>query len=215
MLLAEDHLGHRNDPTVASRVADADPHRVVLSDTERRRSRVRTETTDGVDLGVVVARELGDGDVLETADGDLVIVELASVEALVVEFGDADVPATEALAVGHAAGNRHWDLALREGAALFPVPDTRERMLSAIDGDLPAGVRTRFESVPPTTFDDGGPDHDHGAAGGAGDSHGYTHGDESHSHTHGDDGHHTHSDGSHSHTHSGDRDDPAGDAADE
>lgn len=195
MLLAEQYLGHRDDAAVASRLADADPHRVVLSDTDRRRSRVRTETTEGVDLGVVVPRELGDGDVLETAAGALVVVALASVDALVVEFGDADVSPTEALAFGHATGNRHWDLALRDGEALFPVPDTRERMLSALDGTLPDGVRTRFESVPPTTFDDGdSPDHDH-AHGGAG------HAADGHSHRY--------------HLHSGAHDDTAGGADDE
>lgn len=180
MLVAERYLGHRDDGAVASRLSESDPHRVVLSDTDRRRSRVRTETVEGADLGIVVARELGDGDVLETAEGDLVVVELAAVDALVVDFGDADVSATEAVAVGHAAGNRHWDLAVRGEEALFPVPDSRERMLSAIDGDLPAGVRTRFESVPPTTFDDGGtPDHDHGHDG---TDHG--HGEHSHDHQH-------------------------------
>ncbi|MBB6646035.1 urease accessory protein UreE [Halobellus ruber] len=184
MLVAERYLGHRDDAEVAARLSNADPHRVVLSDTDRRRSRVRTETQAGADLGIVVAAELGDGDVLETAEGDPVVVELAAVDALVVDFGDSDVPATAALAVGHAAGNRHWDLAVRDGEALFPVPDTRERMREAIEGDLPAGVRTRFESVPPTTFDDGGtPEHAHSHSGGG---HEYEH---DAAHDHGDHAH--------------------------
>jgi urease accessory protein len=194
MLVAERYLGHRDDAGVAARLSEADPHRVVLSDTDRRRSRVRTETAEGADLGIVVAEELGDGDVLETAAGVLVVVELAAVDALVVDFGDADVPATTALAFGHAAGNRHWDLAVRGEEALFPVPDARERMLSALEGDLPAGVTTRFESVPPTTFDDGGtPAHDHSHSGA------HDHGGESHGHEH--DGAHDH--GGTDHEHSG------------
>ena len=60
MLVAETYVGHRDDASVASALADSDPHRVVLSDTERRRSRVRTETTHGRDLGVVVGRVLAD-----------------------------------------------------------------------------------------------------------------------------------------------------------
>jgi len=192
MLLADQYLGHRDDATVASRLADAEPHYVVLSDTDRRRSRVRTETVEGADLGVVVSRELGDGDVLETAAGALVVVELACIDALVVDFTDVDVSATRALAFGHAAGNRHWDLALREGEALFPVPDSRERMMSALDGDLPAGATTRFESVPPTTFDErDSPEHEH------------THGEVEHVH---DD---------HTHSHSGGHDDSPGAVADE
>ena len=90
------------------------------------------------------------------------------------------------LRVGHAAGNRHWDLAVRGSEALVPVPDSRERVRSAIGGDLPAGVTTRFESVPPTTFDDGhAPDHGHGEDG---HTHDHAHGGDAHAHDHGGDG---------------------------
>lgn len=65
MLVADGPLGHRNGHEVAA----ADPHRVVLSGTERRRFRVRTETVAGRDLGSIVSRELADGNVHETAAG--------------------------------------------------------------------------------------------------------------------------------------------------
>lgn len=178
MQVAETYLGHREDPELAAQLADTDPASVVLSDTERRRSRVRTETADGQELGIVVARDLGDGDVLATEDGDLVIVELAAVDALVLSFDDADVAPLAALELGHALGNRHWDLTLRAGEALFPVPDTRERMRAAVTGHLPDDVELRFERVSPMTFDDGRDGH----------------GDHSHDHSHGADGH-SHADG--------------------
>lgn len=186
MLVADTYLGHRDDTEIADRLADAgdDTARVALSDTDRRRSRVRTETADGRDLGVVVARDLDDGDVLEAEDGTLVVVELATIDALVLEFADADVSATAALELGHALGNRHWDLAVRGTEALFPVPDTRKRMEDAVADLLPTGVTTRFEQVSPTTFDDGAADHSHG---GDGHAHDHSHGhadDHSHGHTH-------------------------------
>jgi urease accessory protein len=177
MWVADSYVGHRDDPDVASRLGD-DPTTVVLSDTDRQRSRVRTETTDDRDLGIVVARDLADGDVLE-ADGELVVVELAAVDTLVLDI--EDVPATDALELGHALGNRHWDLALRDSDALFPVPDTRERMRDEVADELPNGVEIRFETVPPTLFDDGGDnshsDHAHGPDGHSHDGHGeHTHG---------------------------------------
>jgi urease accessory protein len=175
MLVAGTYLGHRDDPVLADRLADADPARVVLSDTERRRSRVRTETSNGRDLGVVVARDLDDGDVLATEDGDLVVVELAAVDALVLSFDGVDVSSLAALELGHALGNRHWDLALRDDEALFPVADTRERMEAAVADHLPDGVGVRFEHVSPATFDDDG--------------------DHSHPHSHGDEAAHGHGDG--------------------
>jgi len=184
MLVADSYVGHRDDAAVADRLADADVGTVVLSDTDRRRSRVRTTTADGEDIGIVVARDLADGDVLD-ADDRLVVVELAPVDALVVDVASADIPPTVALELGHALGNRHWNLALRDGEALFPVPDTRERMDATVAELLPDGVETRYESVPPTTFDDAddGDGHAHGGHGG----HGHSHGDDGHSH--GGDGH--------------------------
>jgi len=207
MRVADRYLGHREESDVAARLADADPLRVVLSDTDRRRSRVRTETVDGVDLGIVVARELGDGDVLEADDGALVVVELAAVDALVVDFGDADISATAAVAFGHAAGNRHWDLAVRGDEALFPVPDTRDRMVDALAGEIPDGVTTRFEQVPPTTFGDTHADHEHTHGGTGEAAHGHTHSGSSgmdHDHTHGGRAHqhgHGHENITHAHDH--------------
>jgi len=192
MLVADSYLGHRDDAALTERLAGADPLRVVLSDTDRQRSRVRTETTDGRDLGVVAAEDLADGDVLETDDGHLVVVELARIDALVLPIDDAGVSPTAALELGHALGNRHWDLAMREGEALFPVTDSRERMIEFVTDHLPEGVETRFESVPPTTFDDDahGGDHAHGH----GDGHSHGHDDGGHSHAR-DDHSHSHDDG--------------------
>jgi urease accessory protein len=152
MLVADSYLGHRSELSVE------EPLLVTLSDTERRRSRVRTETADGREVGIVVGRELGDGDVLEADGGIRVVVELAAVEAVALDLGGLSPAA--ALELGHDFGNRHWDLAVREGEALLPVPDSRERMDDALDRLLPDGADWRHLSVPPTTFD-GTPDHGH------------------------------------------------------
>lgn len=179
MLVADTYLGHRDEEHVAERLAESAYHRVVLSDTDRRRSRVRTTTDDGTDLGVVVARDLADGDVLETEAGELVVVELAAVDALVLDFSAAEISPTAALEIGHTLGNKHWNLAVRGETALFPVRDSHERMDAAVADLLPDDVATRYESVPPTTFDSGGTDHDHTHGETA---HGHADGDHSHSH---------------------------------
>lgn len=188
MLIADSYLGHREIPAVADQLDDTDLHYAVLSDTERRRSRVRTETTDGQDLGIVVSRDLENGDVLETGDSDLIVVELETVEALVLDFAETDVAATEALALGHAVGNRHWNLAVQGSEVLFPVFDSRDRMESTIENLLPDDVGTHYEPVSPATFDGSEPDH--------------THNDSTHEHTHGPAvGDHNHSGGDDGHTH--------------
>jgi urease accessory protein len=185
MLIADRYVGHRSDRAVADRLADADPSRVVLSDTERRRSRVRTETTDGRDLGLVVARDLRDGDVLEAEDGTLLVVDLEPVDALVIDFAAADLDPARALAFGHALGNRHWDLALRGSEALFPVTETPERMEATVEELLPAGVTYHYDAVSPQTFDGASTaDHTHDP--------GHAHGDVGHEHGGDGHGHHSH-----------------------
>jgi urease accessory protein len=185
MLVADTYLGHRDDDTVAETLDASDYATVVLSDTERQRSRVRTETTDGRDLGIVVARDLGDGDVIEADDGTLVVVELAAIEALVLDFADSEVSPTAALELGHAVGNKHWNLAVRGQEALFPVTDSKERMEATVADLLPEDVPTRYEHVPPTTFDDNGVDHSHGDGDHTHDDAGHSHGGDGHAHDHG------------------------------
>jgi len=206
MLVADEYLGSLDDPGIAERVERGDSLTVTLDDTERRRSRVRTTADatdgsdgtgeDGSDLGIVVGRELRDGDVL-LADGRPVVVSLEPVEAMALDFGgvdgDATTAATAGLELGHAVGNRHWDLAVEGERAFLPVTEDRERMEREVEPHLPEGTTVGYESVSPALLDDGGPDHSHG--------------DHTHSHD-ADDSDHAHShdaeDSSHSHGYSHD-----------
>ncbi|WP_255152239.1 urease accessory protein UreE [Halorarius halobius] len=177
MDIADRYLGPQQDPTISDRLDGESYLTVTLSDTERRRSRVRTETVDGRELGIVVGRELEGGDVLETESGDLVIVELATVEALVIDLSPTDSP-TAALELGHAIGNRHWKLALRESEAVIPTTESRERM-EALVGEWLPDATCRYEAVPPTLFGDGRESAGH-------DDNRRHDGDHSHAHSHSD-----------------------------
>jgi len=162
MLIADAYLGHREEDRIARRLAETDAHRVVLSDTDRRRSHVRTETREGRELGVAVGRILGNGAVLETESGALVVVELEPIEALVIGFDGSDVAATTALELGHVIGNHHWELAIRETEALIRGGESLERMDAALSESLPADVTVHHEHVLPTTFDEAPEPHSHG-----------------------------------------------------
>jgi urease accessory protein len=197
MLLADTYLGHRDDvrPDPAGALA------VTLTDEERRRSRVRTETDDGTDLGIVVGETLADGDVIATEGGRPVIVSLASKTALVVDLGDASPEElTAALALGHAAGNRHWDLAIDGGQAYFPVSEDRDRMESEIRPLLPEDATLAYDTVLPALFDDDSGEQGEHAHSGAGHTHGHSHDTGAHSHSHGVETH-AHEGGDHSHGH--------------
>jgi urease accessory protein len=169
--------------------------KIVVDETQRRRSRFRTRTADGEEVGVVVdgARVLSAGDVLQTENGERFVVELEAVEALVVEFdGEAD-PAAMVVA-GHTVGNRHWDLVAREGRVYVPSGGSAEERIAFLGPHLPPTASVRTESVDPSLFDESQTGHGSGEGG-----HSHEHG-HAHSHEHDeDDGHQRDHDHSHAH----------------
>lgn len=225
MLVADAYLGTVADPTLRERLDETDPLAVTLDDTARRRSRVRTTAADGTPIGIVVGRELRNGDVLE-ADGTLVVVSLASVSAMVVDFGDVGEElgvVVAALRLGHAVGNRHWDLVVHGSRAYVPATDDRERMEAEVRPHLPEGAAVAYEDVSPAMFDDATVAPDHGHAGSnEEDHHGHTHdhdGDHDHKdehphpHNHEEGNHHPHDHGHHSVRGVTDAHEPGGDGA--
>ncbi len=174
------------DETLAGGLATESTETVTVDDDQRRRSRFRAETDAGTDVGVVLGRILRDGDVLsvsDDADAPRLQVALEPIEALVVDLSDAAADMTTAVALGHAAGNRHWDMAIRGGEAVFPATESAERMRETVEPHLPDGATLSWDTVSPALFDEGGP--------GTGLDGGHGH-DHSHDH-HDDHGHHAHS----------------------
>lgn len=173
MLVVETVLGNvETDPELAARY-EARPgeeiEEVVLDDRERRRSRFRTTTEAGTELGVVVGSDqrLQPGDVLVDDEERFVVVAFADREALVVRFdapGDTAAMA-EAAQVGYRAGNRHWDLAVRGDEVLVGLGTDADRIVETVTDALPPGATTRREHVDPSVFDDApahGHSHSHG-----------------------------------------------------
>jgi urease accessory protein len=200
MLVGEGVIG-RLDGAFADREA---VETVVLSDAERKRSRVRTTTDAGTDIGLVLGdATLQPGDVVYADEERVVAVAFEDREALVVDLSGVSGGA-EALAalveLGHAVGNRHRDLATRGSEVLFPIGGTGDRVEDEVDPRLPEGTTIRRELVDPTLFDE-----DEDAHGGHGRDDG-GHGGEDHGHQHpghGDDHDHPHAGDGHSHPHGG------------
>ena len=189
-----------DDPDLASRVEDrpADEiERVVLDERDRRRARLRTATDAGTDVGIVAPDGgLRPGDVLVDDDERVLLVDFADRDALVVDFagvtGSADALATAA-ALGLQLGNRHRDLAVRDGEILIALGPDDTQIRATVEAAAPPGVDIRRAAVDPMLFDGTDP-HTHG------DGAGHEHGQSDHSHSHDD---HAHSHGDHSHSHDG------------
>ena len=166
--------------------------RVVVDRTTRRRSRFRTTTESGTDLGVVVGTSegLAPGDVLAVdSDERLFVVEFEQEEAVVVELpegeGDAETLAA-AVAFGHLVGNKHWDLAVDGGEVYVRVGADGPRVAEELEAELLDGATLRRERVDPTLFDasPGGHEHSHGSGGHEHAGHEHSHGDAGHGHSH-------------------------------
>jgi urease accessory protein len=172
MLVTESVLGNVEDDADLRAAVDDRPaeelERVVLDERERRRSRIRTTTDAGTEIGVVVEDERGlaPGDVLVDDDERVVLVEFADREALVVALDGGDAAAmAQAAELGHAIGNRHRDLAVRDGEVLIALDADGDRTVEEVTAMAPEGTETRRELVDPTLFDGTGTtdhDHDHG-----------------------------------------------------
>lgn len=179
--------------------------RVVVDATTRRRSRFRTTTESGTDLGVVVQSDDGlrPGDVLAVDDSDhLFVVEFEQERAVVVDLsgvvGASDASAATAagdageteilaaaVAFGHVVGNKHWNLAVDGGRVYVKVGADGHRVADELREQLLDGAALSEEWVDPTLFD-GVTDHTHGGTG-----------DHEHGHTHGSHGHHGQDEHSH------------------
>jgi urease accessory protein len=166
MLVAETVLGRLDGA-----FGDGTPvERVVLSDADRKRSRVRTTTDAGTEIGLLLGDEsLRPGDVVYADETRVVAVAFEDCEVFVADLSavgaDASTLAT-LVELGHAVGNRHHDLAVRDGEVLLPVGEDDGRLRDTVEDHLPEAATVRRESVDPAVFDTatGGPNHGHSHA---------------------------------------------------
>lgn len=179
--------------------------RVVVAADRRRRSRFRTTTDAGTDVGVVLEKPaLSIGDVLVHDEDRMIVVAFEPLAALAVDLPEPTAEALEAaLELGHRVGNQHWDLAIDDGVAYVPLEADRHIVERVVEDVVP-GATVRAETVDAELFvtdlgeevGDGSPhDNEHVHATGSERSHdagsGRTHGAD-HGHSHAGDHDHSH-----------------------
>ncbi|OON41907.1 urease accessory protein UreE [Izhakiella australiensis] len=116
------------------------PDRLVLSQWEAQKSRYRKYTEGGLELGIMLDRnlQLKDGDVLlwDAAQQLMVIVELKLPDVMVLYLGlqQGDIPQlmTACFELGHALGNQHWKAMLKDNRVLIPLTVSRRMVESVI-----------------------------------------------------------------------------------
>ena len=149
---------------------------VCIEADNRKRSRLRVETDQGTDLGIVLDEPLRAGDVLAIGDERAIVVEFERRDAAVIDLPEA-TGVEIAAKLGHRIGNQHWNLAVEEGSIYVPVEADRHIIEDVLAESLPEGATIEYEEVDPAIWIDGestsvDTDHDHGDAG-----HEHSHGD--------------------------------------
>jgi len=133
MLVINSVLGNAyNETYLESKIQTAKQNntlkRLFLSRTEMEKSRLRTVTEDGTEVGLSfeAGTVLHNGDVLEVNSNLFVIHQLPE-KIISVKVNDDDHSSSIRVQLGHIIGNRHRPLSIASnGSVLFPIHDENE-----------------------------------------------------------------------------------------
>lgn len=110
MLSLNKIVGDAASPQISERLHQLDHHglveRIILSETDRLRKRLRVSTDKGTDCAITLDRstQLESGSVLLLSDERAVIVQLDEIQWMVLEADSTEA----AIEMGFLAGHLHW-----------------------------------------------------------------------------------------------------------
>jgi urease accessory protein len=128
--------------------------RLILDEHDRKRSRLRTTTDRGTDVGLVIDHPAGlsAGDVIVYNAERMIIITAEQQEVAVLDI-DIIENRERAVTLGHHLGNQHWTLTIRNGRLYIPVPEKRAHAERVIEGTL-GDVPIEYEQADPAIFEE-------------------------------------------------------------
>lgn len=128
--------------------------RLILDEHDRKRSRLRTTTDRGTEVGLVIDHPAGlaAGDVVIYDDERMIVITAEQQEVAVFAINGIENRET-AVRLGHHIGNQHWALTIRNGRLYVPVPEKRAHVERIIEGTL-GTVPIEYERVDPAMFEE-------------------------------------------------------------
>lgn len=151
--LAQTYLGnYLEDISLSERITKARFSALCLevhiSQTDSRKGRIHTHSTNGVAVGIIKNRDwsLREGDVLETEQGKLLLVHLQEEKVMVLSFTQ---PVTrypiELIHLGHVLGNHHWPIIVQDNKLYVQLVADVEVIESTIRNFKIPGLQIDYE----------------------------------------------------------------------
>ena len=122
-IIAKKYLGNINhNPDLAAQVNQAKTANkyleISLQESDRAKGRILTESLSGISIGIIKNRELllKSGDILETENGDFLLIKLQEEKLMVLTFAASvtNNNALELVRLGHILGNNHYPIKIQD-----------------------------------------------------------------------------------------------------
>lgn len=117
--VAKIYLGNINhDPQLAQMIVAHPYEEMTLPSSDRHKGRIYSYTDSGVAVGIIKSRDrsLHSGDLFETDNGHILLINLQEVELLVLDFStvDPDLAQAKLVQLGHVLGNHHYPMTIQD-----------------------------------------------------------------------------------------------------
>lgn len=148
--VARTYLGNiNNNPDLSELVTKETCLQVHLTESDRLKGRIHTQTTSGITIGIIKSRDhlLRAGDVFETQSHKLLLISLQEQEFLVLDFSrlESNILPKNLVCLGHILGNHHYPLAIKDDKIYIKLTTDKsiiEKMIQ--DLNIP-GLQIRYE----------------------------------------------------------------------
>ena len=142
-LIAKKYLGNINqNPELLEKVNRAKQSNkyleVELQKSDCVKGRILTKSLSGVAIGIIKSRELllKSGDILETDNGELLLINLQEETFMVLSFTDSSNDPLALVQLGHLLGNSHYPITIKDNkiyVRLVTNPKVIEQNIQQLD----------------------------------------------------------------------------------
>jgi urease accessory protein len=154
--VAETYLGNiAQDNLLAQKVAQARKLNrlleVNLTQSDRNKGRIFTQSVSGVAIGIIKSRDLqlNTGDVWQTSQGNLLLIHLDSETVMILNFAEAVTSnsAIKLVRLGHILGNQHYPIKIEANKIYVRLHSENKVIMQMIEELNLTGLTITWEQI--------------------------------------------------------------------